>query len=258
MIDLRYRDDGPPDGPVLVLGASLGTTGEVWRPQLAALTTRYRVIRYDHRGHGGSPVPPGPYTVADLGGDVLGLLDTLALDRVDLGGLSLGGMVAIWLAAHAPRRVRRLALVCTSARPGQPEYWRQRADTARAQGTAALADTIVGRWFTPAMARERPEAVAWVRAMLTGTPAEGYAGCCEAIGTLDLVPLLPRITAPTLVIAGVADPAFPLPHAERLVAGIPAARLAIVDAAHLANVEQPEIVAELLTTFYGTGSGPGG
>src|SRR5689334_15595702 len=124
MVDLHHTVDGPADGPVLVLGSSLGTTGDAWRAQVGPLAATHRVIRYDHRGHGGSPVPPGPYTLDDLGGDVLALLDRLAVDRADLAGLSLGGMVAMWLAIHAPRRVGRVALVCTSARPGQPEFWR--------------------------------------------------------------------------------------------------------------------------------------
>jgi 3-oxoadipate enol-lactonase len=250
-VPLAYREDGPADGPVLVLGSSLGTTGAVWQPQLAALAATRRVIRYDHRGHGGSPAPPGPYRVEDLGGDVLALLDRLELDRVDLAGLSLGGMVAIWLAAHAPDRVGRLALLCTSARPGQPEFWRQRAATVRSAGTGAVADAVVGRWFTEGFHARHPGVVAWARAMVAGTPAEGYAACCDAVATLDLDPLLPRITAPALVVAGSMDPAFPLPHAERLVAGIAGARLAVVEAAHLASVEQPDIVTELLIGFYG-------
>jgi 3-oxoadipate enol-lactonase len=253
-VPLAYRVDGPPDGPVLVLGSSLGTTGAVWQPQLAALAATYRVVRYDHRGHGGSPAPPGPYRIEDLGADVLALLDRLDLDRVDLAGLSLGGMVAMWLAATAPDRVGRLAVLCTSARPGQPEAWRQRAATVRAAGTGAVADAVVGRWFTADFTRRQPGVVGWARAMLTGTPGEGYAACCDVIATLDLEPSLPRITAPTLVIAGAGDPAFPVPHAERIVAGIPGSRLAIVDAAHLANVEQPAIVTQLLIDFYGGGS----
>jgi 3-oxoadipate enol-lactonase len=253
-VPLAYRVDGPPDGPVLVLGSSLGTTGSVWQPQLPALTATHRVVRYDHRGHGDSPTPPGPYRIEDLGADVLALLDRLDLDRVDLAGLSLGGMVAMWLAANAPDRVGRLAVLCTSARPGQPEAWRKRAATVRAAGTGAVADAVVGRWFTAGFGRRHPGVVGWARAMLTGTPAEGYAACCDVIATLDVEPLLSRITAPVLVIAGAGDPVFPMPHAERIVAGIPGSRLAIVDGAHLANVEQPDIVTELLIGFHGGGS----
>src|SRR5262245_18261951 len=191
-------------------------------PELAA---RLRVIRYDHRGHGGSPVPPGPYTLADLGGDVLALLDRLGVDRVHLGGMSLGAMVAMWVAANAPERVDRLVLMCTSARLGPPAMWAERAAVARTNGVAALADATLARWLPEDLARSRPDLVAELRAMLTATPAEGYAGCCAALEHMDLVPDLPRIEAATLVIAGLADPATPPAHAEVIVAGIPDARL---------------------------------
>jgi 3-oxoadipate enol-lactonase len=249
---LGYTVDGPADAPVLVLGNSLGTTVDMWRPQLSALTERYRVVRYDHRGHGRSPVPDGRYQLDELGGDLLALLDTLGLTRVHLGGLSLGGMVAMWVAAHAPDRVDRLALLCTSARLGPPEMWRQRAQTVATQGTGALVEVLLGRWFTPRFAAASPETISWARGLVTGTPAAGYAGCCAAIETMDLVPVLGSITAPTLVIAGADDPATPPDHAGIIAAGIPGARLEIVpDAAHLANVEQPEAVTRLLLDFLG-------
>ncbi|HET9142924.1 3-oxoadipate enol-lactonase [Actinophytocola sp.] len=249
---LAYTVDGPAGAPVLVLGSSLGTTADMWRPQLAALTERYRVVRYDHRGHGGSPVPPGRYRLDDLGGDLLDLLDRLGLDRVHLGGLSLGGMVAMWLAANAADRVDRLALLCTSARLGPPDMWRTRIETVAAQGISAIAEAQLGRWFTPGFAARDPDTIAWARAMLTGTPAAGYVGCCAAIESMDLVPALGAITAPTLVIAGADDPATPPEHARTIAAGIPGAELSIVpDAAHLANVEQPAAVTRLLLDFLG-------
>ncbi|MEV4624680.1 3-oxoadipate enol-lactonase [Micromonospora sp. NPDC049523] len=244
---LHARIDGPEHAPVLVLGSSLGTTGQMWRPQVDALASRFRVIRYDHAGHGGSAPPSAPYTIAGLGTDLLDLLDDLGIRRVSYAGLSLGGMVGMWLAAYAPQRVERLALLCTSALLGPPEGWRERAETVRRAGTGAIADAVLARWFTPPFAARRPEVVAAHRAMLTATQADGYAACCEAIGAMDLRPDLPRITAPTLVIAGAEDPATPVPHAELIAATIPAARLRVVpDAAHLANVEQPELVTELL------------
>ena len=242
--------DGPAGAPVLVLGSSLGTTADMWRPQLDALAERFRVVRYDHRGHGGSPAPPGPYRLDDLGADVLGLLDHLGHERVHLGGLSLGGMVAMWVAAHASQRVDRLVLVCTSARFGPPSFWAQRAAAVRAGGLPAVADAVVDRWFTPAFAAAHPEIVGWARGMLTSCAPEGYAACCGAIETMDLEPVLGKITAPTLVIAGADDPATPPEHAERIAAGIPDARTAVVpDAAHLANVQQPAAVTRLLLDF---------
>jgi len=250
-VPLHYTLDGPSDAPVLVLGSSLGTPGALWQPQMEALTERFRVLRYDHRGHGGSPVPPGPYALADLGGDLLALLDILSLERVHLGGLSLGGMVAMWVAAHAPERVERLALLCTSARLGPPSMWAERAYLVRQGGLAAIADAMVARWFTPEFASRHAGVVAWARRMLVTTPEAGYIACCAAIETMDLVPSLPSITAPTLAIAGAADPATPPSHLEQIASGIPGARLEIVaDAAHLANVERPEAVIRLLLEFF--------
>lgn len=262
-VALHYTIDGADDAPVLVLGSSLGTTGEMWQPQLAALAASYRVVRYDHRGHGGSPGPAGPAHLADLGGDVLALLDRLGAARAHLAGLSLGGMVAMWLAAHAPDRVDRLALLCTSTRFGTAEMWTQRAATVRAGGTVAIADTTLGRWFTPGFAARHAGVVAWARRQLATTPAEAYATCCETLATADVAADLAAITAPTLVVAGADDPTSPPAEAERIAAGIAGARVAVVpDAAHLANVAQPEMVGRLLLDFLGAGderrAGPGG
>ncbi len=239
--------DGPPGAPVLVLGGSLGTTSAMWTPQLAELASRFWVVRYDHLGHGGSLAPPGPYSIDQLGRELLALLDELVIERASFAGLSLGGMVGMWVAAHAPERVQRLALFCTSARLGPAEMWHQRAAAVRASGVPAVVDAVMARWFTPAFARERPEVVAAHREMVTGTPAEGYAGCCEAIAAMDLRADLGSITAPTLVVAGAQDPATPPPHAELIASAIPGARLVVLDpAAHLATVEQPERASRLL------------
>jgi 3-oxoadipate enol-lactonase len=249
---LHYTVDGPAAAPVLVLGSSLGTSGAMWQPQMAALTPHLRVLRYDHRGHGASPVPPGPYRLDELGADLLALLDRLGLDRVHLGGLSLGGMVAMWLAAHAPQRVEKLILMCTSARLGPPETWAQRAATVRTGGVAAIADPVLERWFTPEFVERHPGVVGWARRLLITTPAEGYAGCCAAIERMDLIPVLGRITAPTLVIAGARDPATPPEHAALIARGIHGARLEVVpEAAHLANIAQPAVIDRLVLEFLG-------
>lgn len=248
----RSGGDGLGGGaPVLVLGASLGTTGAIWQPQLPVLAAHFRVVRYDHRGHGRSPAPTGPYRLDDLGGDVLRLLDTVGADRVHLAGVSLGGAVAAWVAAHAPDRVDRLALLATSARFGTPELWAERAATVRADGMAAVADTVVGRWFTPGFAERHGAVVGWVRHQLVTTSPEPYASCCAALAQLDLSPLLPSITAPTLVLAGADDPVSPPEHASQLTATIPNATMEVVpDAAHLLNVEQPDRVAHALLDFF--------
>jgi len=240
--------EGPAGAPAVVLSHSLGTTLEMWAPQAAALARRFRVVRYDLRGHGRSPVPPGPYEIADLGGDLVRLLDDLAIARAHLVGLSLGGMVSMQVAARHPARVRRLAVCCTAAQLGTPESWHERAAVVRARGTAAVADGVLGRWLTPAFVGRHPARAEELRAMLLATPPAGYAACCEAIGRMDLRPELGAIRAPTLAVAGADDPSTTPEHLRRIADAIPGARLAIVEeAAHLANVEQPEQVTALLS-----------
>jgi 3-oxoadipate enol-lactonase len=234
---------GPSDAPVLVLADSLGSTLAMWEPQVADLAHHRRVVRYDLRGHGGSPAPDGPYTIADLGGDLLALLDDLEVDRADLCGLSLGGMVSMWVAAHAPDRVRGLVVCATSAQL-VPETWAARARTVLDEGMGAVVDRVVGVWFTPAYAAEHPELVDRMRAMIASSSPIGYAACCRAIESMDLTGDLASIVAPTLVLVGAEDTATPVEHSERIAAGIEGARLVVVpDAAHLVNVQQPAVVA---------------
>jgi 3-oxoadipate enol-lactonase len=246
---LGHDVHGPAGAPVLVLGSSLGTDRTMWNAALPRLAERFRVVRYDHRGHGTSPVPPGPYELAGLAGDVVELMDALGVQRAHVGGLSLGGMVAMQLAATRPDRVDRLGLACTSAHVPPPSMWAERAATVRAAGPGALVDGVFARWFTPAGA-DSGEARR-LRAVFLAQPPEGYAACCEAVGAMDLRPLLGRITAPTLVVAGAEDPGMPPEHAEAIAAGITAgggsAEIVVVPgAAHLAAVEQPGAVADLM------------
>jgi 3-oxoadipate enol-lactonase len=240
---------GDPGAPVLVLGNSLGTTSELWQPNLAGLGARFRLLRYEHRGHGGSPAPPGPYTIEGLGADVLRLLDDHGIERAAYCGVSLGGMVGMWLAAHAPDRIGALAVCCTSARLGPVQMWADRAALVRSAGMAALAPQVVGRWFTPAYTGRHPEVVAgFVTTMQNDVVPQGYAGCCEAIGAMDLRPALGAVRAPTLVIAGAEDPATPPWHGAVIASAIPGARLRVIrGGAHLANVSQAaEVTAAIL------------
>lgn len=250
--DVHHAFAGPDGAGVAVLSNSLGTTLEMWEPQAGALARDRRVLRYDMRGHGRSPVPPTPYSIADLGADVIGLLDRNGIERASLCGISLGGMVSMWVAAHAPERVDRLVLCSTSAIMGPPESWTERAALVRREGTAAVADTVVARWFTPAFASAEPGVVAGIRAQLASTPAEGYAGCCEAIREMDQRPDLPSISAPTLVIAAEGDPSTPPAHARTIAGLIPGARLEVVDrGAHLVSLEAPDLVTPLITAHLG-------
>ena len=247
-VELHHAESGPRDAPAVVLGSSLGTTLDMWAPVLGPLERSHRVVRFDHRGHGGSPVPNGPYEIADLGGDVLALLDRLELERCAYVGVSLGGMVGLWLAAHAPARITRLVAVCSSAHLPPPEPWAQRAAKVLAAGdVAAVADAVLARWFTPAYARSHPEVLGWVAAMLRGTPAAGYAACCGVIERLDLRGELARITAPTLVVGAAGDHAIEPEHSRAIAAGVAGARLEVLsDGAHLAAIECADEVAALI------------
>jgi len=250
-VRLAHRLDGPSDAPVLVLSNSLGSTWRMWDGQLSALTEHFRVLRYEHRGHGGSEVADGPYAIADIGRDLLGLLDELGIARVSLAGLSLGGMTGMWLAAHEPSRVDRLALLCTSALFGPPTMWQERAELVRAKGTEAIVEGGLRRWLTEDFIAAEPATAQLCRQMMTQTSDEGYAGCCEAIAAMDLRPDLAAITAPTLVIAGADDPATPPSHAEVIAAGIRGADLHVVPhAAHLATIEQPAVITGLLLRHF--------
>jgi 3-oxoadipate enol-lactonase len=245
---LNHESLGREDAPALLLGGSLGTAMAMWDPQVEALGERLRVVRFDHRGHGGSPVPEGPYSIEQMGRDVLALMDRLALERASYCGLSIGGMVGMWLAANAPERVERLVLICTSAYLPPAEGWRARAEAVRAAGSVeVVADAVLARWLTPGHAAAHPGVAQWLRRMLVSSPPAGYAACCEAIAELDLRDSLPRISAPTLVIAGVEDEAIPPPHSERIAAAIADARLELLSPmAHIGNVEQPQRVTELI------------
>lgn len=249
---LHHTLSGPDDAPVLLLGASLGTDMRMWEAQLP-LAQSFRLLRFDHRGHGQSPAPPGPYELADLADDVLELMDSLGIARASLCGLSLGGMVGMWLGAHAPERIERLVLLCTAAHMPPASAWRERAAAVRAAGsTEPVADAVLAGWLTPAFAAAQPQVRAELRAMLTASPADGYAWCCGAIERMDLRDDLKRITAPTLVISGADDPATPVQRQAMIAAAVPQVRHEVVGpAAHLAAVERPEAVNHLIKEHLG-------
>ena len=236
--------EGPDGAPVVALGTSIGTSQGLWDQQAAVLGRQFRLLRFEMRGHGvpgaQSPAPPGPYTIAELGTDVLALLNSRDIDRVAYCGVSLGGMVGMWLAANAPERITRLGLCCTSAYLPPASMWRPAGRDGPVRRPGGARGPVIARWFTPGFARRCPEPVAAVAAMLTGTNPEGYAGCAEAIGAMDQRPAMSAITAPTLVIAAAEDPATPPWHGAQLASAIPGARFTVVrGAAHLANYEAP-------------------
>jgi 3-oxoadipate enol-lactonase len=248
--------EGPLDAPAVVLGSSLGTTRAIWEPQRPLLAAERRVVSYDHRGHGESPVPPAPYSIGDLGGDVLALLDALGLASVAYCGLSLGGMVGLWLAANAPERIESLIVICSSAHPGAPERWAQRAATVRAAGTTEpIVDAVMANWFTADFATHSPQRFAAAKAMLLSSPVEGYVGCCNAIEGLDLRRRLPQITAPTLVISAAGDGSLPPEHGREIATAIPGARFELLPhGAHIANVEEESAVNTLISEHLAVGT----
>jgi 3-oxoadipate enol-lactonase len=250
---LDYGVAGPQGAAPALFGGSLGTTRAMWDSQVAAFSPHLRLITFDHRGHGASPVPPGPYEIAQMGGDVVALIDELRLDRISYVGLSLGGMVGLWLAANHPDRIDRLVAMTTSAHPDPTGAFAQRAATVRAAGTTeVVADAVVARWFTPQWSDSHARLVNGFREMIGATPAEGYAACCEAISSFDMRDDLYKIVAPTLVISGAQDPAIPPEHQRAIAVVVAGARLEIIeDAAHLPNIQHPDTVNRLIAEHLG-------
>ncbi len=246
---LHYEIDGADDAPVLVLSNSLGTTLDMWLPQMPALVEHFRVLRYDTRGHGESEVTPGPYTIAQLGGDVLALLDHLKVPRAHFCGLSMGGMTGIWLGIHAPNRVDRLVLCNTSAAIGVPEMWNARIAQVRQGGMQSVIPAVLERWFTPDFLSHAPAQVERVKAMLANSSVEGYAANCAAVRDMDQRTDLGRIAAPTLVIGGKHDKSTPPEHGELIAKSIPGARYVELNAAHLSNWEVAQAFTQQLQNF---------
>ncbi len=251
---IAWRADGPVDAPALLLLGSLGTTSDIWRPQIQPLSERYRVVRLDTRGHGQSEATAGTVALDDLGADAVSVLDAAGVERVAVCGVSLGGMTAMWLAAHVPDRVRSLVAVSTGLKIGARSMWEERIRQVRAGGTESIADASMGRWFTERFRGAHPDVVSWCRAMLTGCPTDGYISCCGALMDADLHAAAQRIVAPTIVIVGREDPVTPPANAQGIVDHIAGARLLTLDASHICAVEQPRAFNDAVLTFLGARS----
>ncbi len=246
-VRLNYRIDGPIDAPWLTLCNSLGCDLDLWDPQLPALAARFRVLRYDTRGHGASSAPPPPYSMAALGGDVIALLDLLGIERTHFCGISMGGLTGVWLALHAAARLDRLALCSTAGRIGGTESWNARISAVHTSGIPAIAGALVERWFSPGFLRDHPHDIARLRTVLEKTSPEGYASCCAAIRDFDARPEIAAIRAPTLVISATHDVSTPPPDGHFIADRVPGARYVELDAGHISNVERPtEFLAALV------------
>jgi 3-oxoadipate enol-lactonase len=237
---LEHALDGPADAPALVLGNSLGTDSSLWDEHLPAFTARFRVLRFELPGHGGSPAPDEPFTVQDVARAVAGLLDAEGIQRASVCGLSLGGAVAMALAGEAPHRVERAVLACTTPRFGTEQLWRDRGELVRREGVGAVVDAALERWFTVEFRAAHPEVIDAYRERYLRTSAAGYARCCDALAVWDYRDRLAGIRAPALVVCGEGDPVVPPQDAAATAAAIPGARFELVTgAAHLVSVERP-------------------
>ena len=247
--DCFYRLDGPEEGPVLVLAHALGQDHAMWEPQAAALSTDYRVLHYDLRGHGASAVTPGEYSVDQLADDALGLVDALGIGRFAFCGLSLGGMIGQTIAVRAPRRLDALVLANTSSRP-EAARMEQRRQAVLSGGLTAIAETVLGRFFSPGVLAANPPSVARSRRTLLSTDPVGYAGCCAAVRDMDLTASLSRIHLPVLVISGDLDESLPWSgHGDVLAREIPSAQVVHLKAAHLSNLEAAQSFTGALSDF---------
>lgn len=246
---LYYELEGPADAPCLVLSNSLGTHLGMWMPQMPALLKEFRVLRYDTRGHGKSDIPPGPYSMAQLGEDVIALMDELGIGRAHFCGLSMGGMIGIWLGMHQAQRLDRLVLCGTVARIGPPEMWNARIDKVNSEGMTAIVPAIIDRWFTPAFQARAPKEVDIVRGMLLQMSPTGYAACCAAVRDMDQRSGLAAIAVPVMVIAGSYDQSTPAADCRQVAESIPGARYAEVKAAHLSNWEAADAFTASLIGF---------
>ena len=253
--------EGPDGAPVLILANPIGTTRAIWDAQARVLREDYRLLRFELRGHGGpgnaagdrSGAPPGPYSMAELGADVLGLMREHGVTTAAYCGISIGGMTGLWLAANAPERISSLVVCCAAITPmPSRQSWLDRAALVRSGGMAAISETVPPRWFTPDFIARQPAAVAFVMDMLHGTDPVGYAGCAAAIAAMDLRPALGAIKAPTLVIAGAEDQAAPPWQGAMTASGITDARLRVIrGTSHLAPYQTPGPVTAAIREHLG-------
>ncbi|UNK42395.1 3-oxoadipate enol-lactonase [Luteimonas sp. S4-F44] len=245
---LHYRVEGPADAPWLMLCNSLGTDLSMWNAQAAALSDGFRVLRYDRRGHGASSAPPGPCTLADLGADALALLDALAIKRTHYCGLSIGGLVAQWLAVHAPQRIDRVVVCASAAKIGTADGWTSRIADVQARGLSWMTDATAERWFGDGFRAAHAGQVRHILGRFVATSVDGYASCCAALADADLRGDLPRITRPLLTISGDDDPVCP-PSDLQAIADATGGQHVSLPGRHLVNVESSDAFNAALRDF---------
>ncbi|WP_114948373.1 3-oxoadipate enol-lactonase [Microvirga calopogonii] len=247
--DFFVQLDGPAEAPVLLLSNSLSSDLSMWDDQVPVWAQRFRVVRYDQRGHGASVVSAPPYSMDQLGRDVIGIMDALRIERGHWCGLSLGGMVGMWMLTHAPERIDKAVLANTSAYMGPVELWNGRIETARRGGMEALVEPTIERWFPEHFRKVAPTTMDRMRAMILRTPVEGYQGCCAAIRDMDQRKSIRNIANSVLLIIGSRDPATPPADGELIADSIRHAKTVVLDAAHISNIEQPAAFASTVLDF---------
>lgn len=252
-LDVNYRFDGPADRPVLLMSNSLMSNLTMWDPTVPALADRFRILRYDTRGHGQTTVTPGPYSIGMLADDAVGLLDALGIRQAHIMGLSMGGMIAQQIGARYPDRALSLLLCDTASEMPPRTMWEERLAIARSQGISGLVDGTIKRWFTAPFIERAPQEIAKVREMILGTPVEGYMNCAGAVRDMAQTTMLLKIKAPTLVITGRQDPACTVEQSTVLHRMIDTSRMIVIeDAAHLSNIEQPSVFNREIRNFLDT------
>jgi 3-oxoadipate enol-lactonase len=246
---IHYVLEGQSGSPVLMFSNSLGANYSMWDPQAREFHKKFRLLRYDTRGHGQSSATPGPYSIEQLAKDVVSLLDELDLARVHFCGLSMGGMIGMWLAVSAPERLNKLVLCNTGAKIGTLDAWNARIEAVRKNGMKSIAPAVVERWFTPAFRQKSPALISNTHKMIEEANADGYAACCAAIRDCDYREQVAAIRTPTLVISGAHDPATPPADGRFLAQQIPGAHYAELNAAHLSNIEDQDRFNQELAVF---------
>ena len=252
-LDVAYRFDGPENGHVILIANSLMSDLSMWDWNVPALADRYRVLRYDKRGHGRSQTTPAPYSIPQLADDAVALLDALKIDKVHFIGLSMGGMIGQQLGARYPERVYSLSLCDTASEMPPRNLWEERFEIARKDGIPGLVDGTIKRWFTAPFIERAPQDITKVRQMILGTGVEGYIGCASAVRDMAQTTMLLKIKAPTLILTGRQDPACTVDQAIVLNRMIDGSKMVILEeAAHLSNIEQPEAFNRTVRAFIDT------
>lgn len=246
---MRYEFSGLEAGPVLVFSHPLGTDLTMWDGQAADFGKKFRVLRYDKRGHGGSSSPAGPYTIEQMGRDAVALLDHLKVEKVNYCGLSIGGQTGMWLGVNAPERLNKLILSNTAAKIGNDDGWNARIDTVRKGGVKSVSKVVIDRWFTPEFQAKAPAEIEKIRAVFERSDETGYIGCCQAVQTFDFREKVSGVRVPTLVIAGTHDPATTPVDTKSVADRIAGSKFVELSASHLSNIEQREKYSAAVAEF---------